>query len=65
MYYTDHLLDIFHDLRLSLVTGKPGIKISDNIHADLTSQGIARGGGGRGGNEEAVEEEDDLTIYSY
>ena len=46
------LLNKGDDLLLSLVTGQPLIKISDNVHTDLTGQVIAGGGGGRGGKGE-------------
>ena len=54
------LLNIANDLLFSLVTGQPRIKISDNVHTDLTGQVIAGGGGGRGGKGETGNNEKDL-----
>ena len=59
---TSHLLDIADDICLSLVTSEPFIKISDNIHTDLTSQSIAGLWSCRGGQDKAGEEENYLQI---
>ena len=55
-------MDKFNNFLLGLVAGEPLVKVGDDVHADLTGQGVAGGGNCGGSEDQAGEEEKDLKL---